>query len=257
MITVDNVQFRAGNKYLVQAISGRFEARKIHLIIGPNGAGKSTLIKLIAGQLPLHHGHVRYGDTDLARLSVSQLARIRAVLSQNVDLAFPMRVDEVVLLGRYPHFSVRPTSRDLEACRLAMERFDVQDMSDRDYMTLSGGEKQRVHFARVTAQLWDPKSINVRYLLLDEPLNSLDIYYQYDFMEKVRQLCTEQNLVVIGVIHDLNLAAKYADELTLLHQGKLLSTGTPVKVLTSENIKHAFHMHVRTQDEGGIVRVLF
>ena len=257
MITVQGISYRAGHRFLVQRIDAAFTEGQIHLIIGPNGAGKSTLIKLIAGQLSPLEGTIHYGNDPLKQLTVTHLAKIRAVLSQNVDLAFPMQVAEVVMLGRYPHFSLRPTRLDEEACHQAMQRYDVLEMADRDYMTLSGGEKQRVHFARVTAQLWDPQPEQVRYLLLDEPLNSLDIYYQYDFMDKVQLLCDEQKLVVVGVIHDLNLAAKYADQLVLLHEGKILASGSPPEVLTPATIHQAYRMQVNTQLEGNKVRVLF
>ncbi len=125
-------------------------------------------------------------------------------------------------------------------------------MADRDYLTLSGGEKQRVHFARVLAQIWHPARGKSRYLFLDEPLTFLDIYYQFEFMEKLQQLLKQGDLVMVAVVHDLNLAARFADQILLLHQGKVLACGSKDQVLTQENIRTAFRVEaslVRENDQ--------
>jgi iron complex transport system ATP-binding protein len=153
-------------------------------------------------------------------------------------------------MGRYPHFSVKPTRKDKQACEEAMRFFDVWDMADRNYMTLSGGEKQRVHFVRVVAQVWYATAGQIRYLIMDEPLTFLDIHYQFHFMHKIIHLLQDNNLVVVGVVHDLNLAAKFADKIVLLHQGKILAEGNWKEVLTSENIKTAYRLNpVVIEDE--------
>ena len=134
-----------------------------------------------------------------------------------------------------------------KACTEAMRFFDVISLAERNYLTLSGGEKQRVHFARVLAQIWFTQNNETRYLLLDEPLTFLDIRYQIQFMQQLQTLLKSQNLVVVGVVHDLNLAARFADTLLLLHEGNMLATGTAREVLTPENIQKAFELKASLQ----------
>ncbi len=242
MIQANNINFRIGSKTILKDISVTFEPGKINLILGPNGAGKSTLVKVICNQLKPQEGNVFYEGVDIRNTSVGELAKVRAVLSQNTELAFPLKVREVVKMGRYPHFSVNPTKKDDQAVMEAMRFFDVETMADRDYLTLSGGEKQRVHFARVVSQIWYPSENACRYLVLDEPLTFLDVHYQFQFMHKLRELLKQQDLVIVGVVHDLNLAAKFADHLVLLNNGKLLAAGSREEVLNSENMKTAYRL---------------
>ena len=243
MIETKNITYSIGNKLILDDISVTFKPGNLNLIIGPNGAGKSTLVKVICNQIHAHEGSVYYGNTNVNQINVSQSAKIRAVLSQNIELAFPLQVSEVVMMGRYPHFSVKPTSRDKAACEAAMKFFDVWEMANRDYMTLSGGEKQRVHFARVVAQIWYPPETNTgRYLVLDEPLTFLDVHYQFHFMHKLLELLKQKDIVVVGVVHDLNLAAKFAHHIVLLDHGRLLAAGPKEEVLTKENIKTAYRL---------------
>lgn len=243
MLSAQNITYSIGNKILLKDVSTTFEPGKLNLIIGPNGAGKSTLIKVLCKQIKPAQGSVYYGNKAVEAYTDLELARIRAVLSQNIELAFPLKVWEVIMMGRYPHFTTKPTTKDDQACEEAMHFFDVWDMADRDYMTLSGGEKQRVHFARVVAQIWYPIKGSCRYLILDEPLTFLDIHYQFQFMHKIVELLQHDDIVVVGVVHDLNLAAKFADKITLLHNGCVLADGKPKEVLTQEFIKAAYRLN--------------
>ena len=240
MLTATNLVFRAGSRVLIDSFSATFDAGLLHLIIGPNGAGKSTLIKLLARQLRSQSGKVEYGGSDIAVWTERRLALQRAVLSQAVEVAFSMPVRELVMMGRYPHFGTHPGATDERVCDEAMRFFDVVELTDRSYGTLSGGERQRVQFARVLAQIWQPVSDSARYLFLDEPLTFLDIRHQIDFMTKVREFASQSDVVVVGVLHDLSLAVKFADRLTLLHQGRVLATGQTRDVLTREHLRTAF-----------------
>lgn len=242
MLTAQSLSYRIGSKILLNEVSVQFDAGKLNLIIGPNGAGKSTLIKALCHQIKPQSGHILYGERDINTYSVGELAKMRAVLSQNIELAFPLSVSEVVMMGRYPHFTGKPKDRDRAACEAAMQFFDVQDLADRNYLTLSGGEKQRVHFARVVAQIWYPMEGSARYLILDEPLTFLDVHYQFDFMHKINALLQQPDVVVVGVVHDLNLAAKFADKITLLHNGKILADGDKHTVLSPAHIKAAYQL---------------
>lgn len=242
MLTATDLVFRANGRALIDRVSARFEPGQLHLILGPNGAGKSTLIKLLAGLLRPHEGHVLYDDNNAADWHERDLARRRAVLSQTIDVAFSMPIRELVLMGRYPHFGARPSAADLEICDEVMRFFDVADMADRSYGTLSGGEKQRVQFARVLSQIWRPLDNTSRCLFLDEPLTFLDIRHQIDFMEKVKALASQKDVIVVGVVHDLNLAAQFADRLLLLHRGRILTAGSASEVLTGEHLSTAFEI---------------
>ncbi len=242
MLTAKNITCRAGEKILLDDVSATFLPGRLNLIIGPNGAGKSTFIKVITGQRQPQAGVVHYGEQDIRGSSVVQLARIRSVLSQEIELAFPLSVRDVVMMGRYPHFSGKASVKDEAACEEAMRFFDVIDMAERNYMTLSGGEKQRVHFARVAVQIWHPVEGNNRYLFLDEPLTFLDVYYQFHFMNRIRTLVESSDIVVAGVVHDLNLAAKFADHIVLFSQGSIAAAGTREEVLTQATIKAAYRL---------------
>lgn len=252
MLEASDITFRVGNKTLVSDISVTFVPGKLHLIIGPNGAGKSTLIKVLARLLRPQTGEVKYAGEDVRYAGESDLAKRRAVLSQAVEVAFPLTVREVVMMGRYPHFGGSPGPADERIADELMEHFDVTEFAERDYQTLSGGERQRVNFARVLAQLWRDGSAaspatgsysnpgRCRYLFLDEPLTFLDIRHQIAFMKKVRVFTDAPDVVTVGVVHDLNLAARFADQIVLMNQGRVVATGNAAEVLTAERIRDVF-----------------
>ena len=252
MLEASDITFRVGNRALISEVSISYAPGRLHLIIGPNGAGKSTLIKVLARLLRPHTGKVEYEGIDVHQRSESDLAKRRAVLSQAVEVAFPLTVREVVMMGRYPHFGGPPGPIDEKITDELMEFFDVTEFSERNYQTLSGGERQRVNFARVLAQLWRDGSNSLpvpgsprapsscRYLFLDEPLTFLDIRHQIAFMKKVRGFTDAPDVVTVGVVHDLNLAARFADQIVLLNHGRVVATGTAVEVLTTERIRDVF-----------------
>ncbi len=250
MLEASNITFRVGHKELISDVSVSFAPGKLYLIIGPNGAGKSTLIKLLARLLRPQSGKVEYEGVDAAHAREAELAKRRAVLSQAIEVAFPLTVREVVMMGRYPHFGGRPGPADEQIVAELMEFFDVVEFSERNYQTLSGGERQRVNFARVLAQLQRAVAgphtaapaprLPCRYLFLDEPLTFLDIRHQIAFMKQVRGFADAADVIVVGVVHDLNLAARFADQIVLLHSGRVVATGTAAEVLTTERIREVF-----------------
>jgi iron complex transport system ATP-binding protein len=252
MLEARNITFRVGNRALISEFSASFAPGKLHLIIGPNGAGKSTIIKILSRLLRPQTGKIEYEGVDISQTSESELAKRRAVLSQAIEIAFPLTVREVVMMGRYPHFGGHPGQVDELIVDELMGFFEVTEFSDRNYQTLSGGERQRVNFARVLAQLWRANSSSsdennapstlppCRYLFLDEPLTFLDIRHQIEFMKKVREFAGAPDVVAVGVVHDLNLAARFSDRIVLLNQGRIAANGTPAEVLTTDRIMEVF-----------------
>ena len=182
-----------------------------------------------------------YYDTDIKTYTKQGLAATRAVLSQQTELSFPMTVEEVVMLGRNPHFEFNPTRKDTDKVQEVIALLDLTSFIHRNYQTLSGGEKQRVHYARVLAQIWDQPKGEHRYLFLDEPLNNLDLYYQQSFLSIAISLLNETT-TLIGVVHDINIAMRYADELFFLKEGELIKNGAPEKIVDAILIKEVFNV---------------
>jgi iron complex transport system ATP-binding protein len=252
MLEARNITFRVGNRALISEFSASFAPGELHLIIGPNGAGKSTIIKILSRLLRPQTGKIEYEGVDISQTSEFDLAKRRAVLSQAIEVAFPLTVREVVMMGRYPHFGGHPGPVDELIVDELMGFFEVTEFSDRNYQTLSGGERQRVNFARVLAQLWraslgssqtNSTSSTLspcRYLFLDEPLTFLDVRHQIEFMKKVRDFASAPDVVTVGVVHDLNLAARFSDRIVLLNHGRVVANGTPAEVLTTDRIMEVF-----------------
>lgn len=239
MLKFEQISYKAGKHVILDQISAAFEVGKINMIIGPNGSGKSTLLKILAAELKAQQGNVLYGDMSVSKLSFKELAKIRSVLSQNSDLSFPLTVREVVMMGRYPHFNLQANRKDLHFCHEVMEYLHISALADRNFLTLSGGEKQRVHFARVLTQIWEEPKEGIRYLFLDEPLNSLDINYQHEFL-KITKEFTTKNTLVIAVIHDINLAIQYGHFVIALKGGRKMAEGNPDQIITPPLIEEIY-----------------
>ncbi len=246
MLEARDVSFGVGGKALISGVSVSFAPGRLHVIVGPNGAGKSTLVKVLARLLRPQAGEVRYEGADVRHAAEAELARRRAVLSQAVEIAFPLTVREVVMMGRYPHFGGSPGPADEKVVDELMGFFEVAEFAGRNYQTLSPRERHRVNIARVLAQLWrpgpHPEQTSCRYLFLDEPLTFLDIGHQIEFMKKVRGFADSPDAVTVGVVHDLNLAARFADQIVLLDRGRVVADGAPAEVLTAERIRGVFRV---------------
>ncbi|CAI1660426.1 heme ABC transporter ATP-binding protein [Serratia entomophila] len=228
-LTAQQLRYSMGSRRLINDVSLSIASGEMVAIIGPNGAGKSTLMRLLTGYLTPGCGECRLLDRPLEQWQPQQLAKVRAVMRQHSDLAFPFSVEEVVGMGRSPH-----GKRDRQlAIQQVMAQTDCLELAQRDYRRLSGGEQQRVQLARVLAQLWQPHP-SPAWLFLDEPTSALDLYHQQHTLRLLRSLTRQQPLGVCCVLHDLNLAALYADRVLLLHQGRLVATGTPREVLQTD-----------------------
>jgi iron complex transport system ATP-binding protein len=233
-LTIENLSATYGRTIVLRDLSLTAAAGQVLGLIGPNGAGKSTLLRAISGTLAPTQSRIRLGDTDLARLPAAERARLVAVVPQGANLPEGFRVAEVVLMGRAPHLPRfgGESARDHEIARQAMLQTTTWALAERWIGELSGGERQRVLIARALAQ--EP-----RLLLLDEATAQLDLKHQIATLETARRLA-RNGLTVIAALHDLNLAALYADRLALLHRGALLICDTPEHVLTTDWLRQAY-----------------
>jgi iron complex transport system ATP-binding protein len=241
MIKVNNVSYSVGRKEILSNVS--FEARpgEIMAIIGANGAGKSTLLKLLCNEMLPSAGHIRFDDKELDDYHLKELARKRSVLTQHNTISLSFTVKELVLMGRYPHFDGQPTEHDIQMVIEAMQSTGITLLAGRTYETLSGGEQQRVQLARVIAQIQDVPN---GWLLLDEPTNGLDLLHQQQLLMQARDMA-DRGYGVICILHDINLAAAYADQILILKQGKMQALGSPDEVINAENIHDAFGIRVQ------------
>lgn len=243
MLQIQSVDFWVHPKQILHNINVSYKPNAISMLVGPNGAGKSTLLKLLSQQYKPTTGSVSWYSKQLEKISIHESSKFRAVLSQHVNVSFPLTVNQVVTMGRSPHFTSKPTENDKQIVQEAMAFFNIDSFKNRILSTLSGGEQQRVHFARVAAQIWPENNQNQpKLLLLDEPLTFLDIYYQYEFMDLLKKLMQLQQLTVVCVVHDLNLALKFADCVTVLKNGKVLGHGETIATLTPALIQEAFQL---------------
>ena len=242
MLKAENLSFRIGDQYLVKDVSLTIAPGEFTMVLGPNGAGKSTLLKLLTGtEIPLQ-GQVWYGNQPLKSIPLRTLARQKAVLSQLLSLPFDLSVADVVMMGRYPYFDLNPTNQDEQIADYCLETVGMFSFKPRAFASLSGGEKQKVHLARVLAQLYrQPADQSIKYLFLDEPISALDIHYQHQILSLVRKLAS-QNMIVFVIVHDINLALQYAQKVILIDQGRIYDMGSADQVLTEMTIEAVFKL---------------
>jgi iron complex transport system ATP-binding protein len=210
------------------------------VIIGPNGAGKSTLMRIASGLMRPTSGSVTYLGENVSMMETEALARRRAVLSQHVDLAFPLTVEEVVLIGRFPHYGATPSESDREIVVKALEEVALTDRRSQPYPTLSGGEKQKVQLARVLAQIWTRAGEHQdRVLFLDEPVTGLDVHHQIHILDRAKAIIAS-DCTVIAVLHDLNLAFEYADSVFIVDRGSIVLETADAHEIPSSIIETVF-----------------
>jgi iron complex transport system ATP-binding protein len=239
MLKIEGLSVSYGLRRVLHSVSLDVQAGEVLALIGPNGAGKSTLVRAASGVIPAQAGKVHANGDDLLGLAVMRRARYLAVVPQAVSMPPAFTVWETVLLGRTPYlnFLGQVSKKDEEIARLVLQKVDALDLAERRVGELSGGECQRILLARALAQ-------STPILLLDEPTVHLDLQHQENLMEIVRTLAHADHLAVLIALHDLNLAARYADRVALLVAGEVKAAGTAREVLTPEIISAAYHLPV-------------
>ncbi len=235
MLCFEHLSIRFGQKAIIHDLQLNLANKQCVGLLGANGAGKSTLLRAISQEIA-YQGRVLWQKKDLADDSATDLARKMSFLPQQNHLSFAFCAEEVVLLGRMMHATGNKENKRIVA--QIMAQFDIAHLAQDNYLQLSGGEKQRVHAARVWAQLYEEKTTE-KILLLDEPTSALDLKHQHLLLNQARVCADEGNLVIVSV-HDLNLAARYCDQLLLLHEGRILVQGKPDEVLTPQTINTVY-----------------
>jgi iron complex transport system ATP-binding protein len=244
MIESQAVSVAIGRKPIVSDVEFEARAKEITAIVGPNGSGKTTLMRAISGDLP-YGGSIRINGSEVSALKPWQAATMRAVLPQATALSFPFTVREIVRLGLVGGRSGVLPGEDARLPDRALARVDLEGFAGRFYQELSGGEQQRVQLARVLCQVWAPVLEGTpRFLLLDEPVSSLDIRHQLIIMNIARDFARRGGGVV-AILHDLNLTAMYADRVHVMHRGRLAAAGTPAEVLTDVIIEKVFECRLK------------
>ncbi|MFM0643279.1 heme ABC transporter ATP-binding protein [Paraburkholderia bryophila] len=269
MLMTSHLSITRGDRPILRDLSLTVTPGCLTTLLGCNGAGKSTLLKALAGEFhgggstrpPQLTGTTTLNGESLDRMSSKRLARLRAVLPQASNPVFPFTVEEIVLLGRYPHAASGAVSRnDRRIVDEALSLAGAETLTGREITTLSGGELARVQFARVLAQIWpqdddtgDARGTSdqpTRYLLLDEPTAALDLAHQHRLLETVRALTRRWRIGALAIVHDPNLAARYADAIALLADGTIIAQGTPREIMQPALIERCFGFAVRMLDAG-------
>ena len=227
------VRYR-GSGLVLDSVSCSVTGGRFLAVVGPNGSGKTTLVRALSGLVRLERGEVRLDGEPLLGWARPALARVLAVVPQGEDVAFPLRVEETVMLGRYARLGPfgAPGAADRAAVADALARCDVAALASRSIDSLSGGEWQRVRLSRALAQ--EP-----RVLVLDEPTTSLDVRHEMELFELVRGL-VDGGLAGLIITHHINLAARFADRMILLHLGRVAAEGTPSEVLRRKTLREVF-----------------
>ena len=239
LIKTSGLNFYYGKHAVLHDINLEINQGQIAGLLGPNGSGKSTLLKVISGIMHDYTGSVQIGGEDVRTIPRRKLAKTLAMVPQESVFGFPFSVLQVVLMGRHPHLVglAFESSTDITIAREALARCGASELANRSIQELSSGERQRVIFARALAQ-------QPNILLLDEPASFLDIRYQVELYEIVRELAQNKKCTVITVLHELNLAAEYCDQVYLLKNGYIQSGGTTTEILNYSNLTRTFNTDV-------------
>ncbi|MDY0272839.1 MAG: ATP-binding cassette domain-containing protein [Advenella sp.] len=233
MIVLDQVSYQVGSLPILKNISTAIEKGGITALVGPNGAGKSTLLSLMARLLPLKTGNISFDGIDLSKTPTCDIAKKLAIMRQDNSVTSRITVRELLMFGRFPYHKGNPCQEDLEIIEKTLQQFNLLELASRFVVDLSGGQRQRTLVAMVFCQSTD-------YLLLDEPLNNLDMFHARNLMSLLRRIADEHNRTIIIVLHDINYASAYADNIMGMKNGELVLHGRPNDVITPQNLQRLF-----------------
>lgn len=248
MYRVENANFSIGKKKILSNIEFTIKGNEIFTIIGPNGSGKTTLFRLLTGLYSLNSGDIYIDGEDIKSMNPVNLSRKIAVISQNVNIQFPFTCFEIVMMGRNPQINSfgKPKSKDYECAFEAMEKTGTLEYKDRLITELSGGEKQRIMLARAIAQ-------GANYIFLDEAFSEMDIHYAIESMKLLKRLVDEENITIVNIVHDINMAYHFSDRVLLLKSGEVYGIGTKDEIMKNDKISDLFNIRVESIKDKGML----
>jgi len=237
MYEIKNISYKIQSRYILKNISLSIKNNSFLAIVGPNGCGKSTLFKAINGAITSYEGKILLDSKNIKDYSDYELALKRSVLNQSSTFPYNFTAKEIIEMGLYSH-NVSLNKKN-EVMDYIIHKLDISDLENRNYLNLSGGEQQKVQLARVVTQLYVSKQ-KEKYLFLDEPTLNLDIYYQYKILELTKELIKDFNIGVCAILHDLNQAFEYSDEIIMIRDGEIIYQGETKKELNYHSILDIF-----------------
>tara|TARA_B100000676_G_C18082705_1_gene852459 strand:+ start:2453 stop:3238 length:786 start_codon:yes stop_codon:yes gene_type:complete len=256
LLEIKSISFKIKEKLILNDISLDVKSGDMVSIIGPNGSGKTTMLKAISNELNISDGEIIFNKKNISNWDIGDLANEKSVLSQSSNLVFPFTVIDIVKMGRFPIKNKGNQNQENNLCEKILDIFDLTDYVNQNYITLSGGEKQRVQLARVVAQIWS-EDYSEKILLLDEPTSYLDIKHQYLLFNFLKTL-NEKGLTIMMVLHDLNHALSNSNKVAVLKDSQLISYGDTKKVITENLINKVFEIDLKLINyEGNDVPIIF
>ena len=248
-LRIEGVDFSYTSTPVLHDITLEINGPKFVSILGPNGVGKSTLIHCINKILTPTKGAVFIDDTAVKDTPIKELAKIIGYVPYSANDTFPLTVVDTVLMGRHPHSKWKSLDNDLDIVYDTLELLGITHLAMRSFNELSAGQHQKVMLARGLVQ--EPKI-----LLLDEPTSNLDVRHQLDVTEMLKHLSVDKGILVIMISHDINIAAKYADEIIMMHEGSIFAVGTPQEVINKENMRAVYGVNTEIIDDDGRPHVI-
>ena len=241
-LILKNISYKAGDVNILNDVSLSIEKGEIVSLVGPNGAGKSTLLNILTGDINPDSGEVFYENFNLNELDILDRSFYRSVMSQSQQIVFDFSVKEIIEMGWLDKGNAQFSEHFDQAVLDISSVCQLDNLLERKFNRLSGGEQRRVHFARTLLQLWRPSdSMDPAYMLLDEPTANLDLYFEIKLMEIIKKKAVN-NVGVFLILHDLNLAAKFSDKIALINKGKIVSYGTPKEVLKPNILEEIYNL---------------
>ncbi|WGE47382.1 ABC transporter ATP-binding protein [Actinobacillus equuli] len=244
MIEIKNISHKIGNTTILNNINLHIPNGGITALIGANGAGKSTLLSLIARLQNIQSGQIWLNNYNIAEADSRKIAQHLAILTQDNVIHSRITVQDLLMFGRYPHHQGKISEHDSQVVEKALQRFELDQLKDRFLNELSGGQRQRALIAMTFCQ-------QTQHVLLDEPLNNLDMFHARELMRLLRKLTDELQLTTVMVVHDINMAAAYADTIVAMKNGEIIMTGSPEEIITPENLKTVFNLDAEVLEHNG------
>lgn len=247
-IKVEDLYFGYNDKYLLENINLEFKEGNMYALLGRNGSGKTTLIKLILGLLNFKSGLITIDGKNSKKIQSNELSKLIAYVPQNEEATYEIKVIELVVMGRNPYLNLfdMPCYKDYELAQKALESLGIENLMQKNYCEISGGERQLVLIARALVQ-------NTKFILMDEPVSNLDIRNQHDVLNKIKNITRDFNIGIVLSIHDPNLAMRYCNEAILIKKGKVIHSGKTQQIISQQSLLEVYDMKFEVlNSENGI-----